>query len=137
LALSCSAFLALSFPRSAPPQAGPGSVWVPPRTLSSGEVIPGYWRLPFRKGFYWVKGKEDEEGNWIPGHWNPVPGSAPENQAWAPGYWNGTIWVEGYWRPAARPGYIWIGPRWHGGGWEKGHWRAYEGGQPFRVKFPK
>jgi hypothetical protein len=118
-------------------QTNPGDVWVPEKSLPDGTVIPGYWRPPFQKGFYWVEGKEDGDGNWIPGHWRPVPGSQPRDRAWVPGYWDGTVWMDGYWRPHTRPGYIWVDPRWVNGGWETGHWRAYEGGQPWRTRYPK
>ncbi len=119
-----------------PAQSSPGQVWVAPHTLPTGQVIPGYWRPPFRKGYYWVKGKEDKEGNWIPGHWKPV-GRAPKDKVWVPGYWNGAIFVDGYWRPVSRSGHTWVGPGWYGGRWRDGHWRAYKGGKPFRVRFPK
>lgn len=119
-----------------PAQQNAGDVWVPPHTLPGGEVIPGYWRPPFRKGYYWVKGKEDGNGNWLPGHWNPA-GRAPENQVWVPGYWDGTVIVDGYWRPVSRPGSIWVDPHWFEGRWRDGYWRDYKGGQPFRVHFPR
>ena len=118
-------------------QQNPGDVWVAERVLPNGTVIPGYWRPPFRKGFYWVEGKEDGDGNWIPGHWRPVPGSQPPDQAWVPGYWDGGRWMDGYWRPGNRPGYIWVDPRWVHNRWETGHWRAYEGGQPWRTRYPR
>lgn len=118
-------------------QQDPGDVWVSEKALPNGTVIPGYWRPPFQKGFYWVEGKADGDGNWIPGHWQPVPGSQPRGQVWAPGYWNGIIWVDGFWRPYTRPGYTWIDPRWIDNRWEDGHWRAYEGGQPWRTRYPK
>ena len=123
-------------PESGLSQQNPGDVWVPPHTLPSGQVIPGYWRPPFRKGFYWVKGREDENGNWIPGHWNPVHSSSSD-QAWVPGYWNGTIWIEGYWRPHCRPGHRWVRPCWRDNRWYRGHWEAYEGGQPWRTRYPR
>ena len=119
-----------------PVPAGPGDVWVAPHTLPSGQVIPGYWRPPFKKGYYWVEGKEDKDGNWLPGHWNPV-GRAPAGKVWVPGYWNGVIIIDGYWRPVSRPGHTWVNPGWYGGRWRDGYWRAYQGGQPFRVPFPK
>ena len=113
-----------------------GGVWVAPHKLPDGTVVPGFWRAPFRKGFYWVEGKEDNEGNWIPGYWQPLR-KAPSGRAWAPGYWDGSIWVTGYWRPAARPGYLWVRHSWHNGRWRGGYWRAYQGGKPFRVPFPE
>ena len=132
-----TAVISLGMPSSnfAQPQPA-GSVWVAPHPLPDGTVIPGYYRAPFRKGFYWVKGKTDQNGNWIPAYWQPLR-KAPSGQAWAPGYWDGTIWVGGFWRPSSRPGYIWAGPSWQQGHWKGGHWRAYKGGQPFRVPFPK
>ncbi len=128
-------FVFLSHP--APAQQNPGDVWVPEKALPSGVVIPGYWRPPFRQGFYWVEGKEDEDGNWIPGHWRPVPGSRPRDRAWVPGYWDGEAWVEGFWRPYTRPGYIWIDPHWRDGRRYDGHWRAYVGGQPWHTRYPR
>ncbi len=118
-------------------QQNPGDVWVAEKVLPGGVVIPGFWRPPFRKGFYWVEGKEDEDENWIPGHWRPVPGSQRPDQAWVPGYWDERGWINGYWRPHNRPGYIWRDPRWINDRWETGHWRAYEGGQPWRSRYPR
>jgi hypothetical protein len=119
-------------------QQNPGDVWVEPHPLPNGTAIPGYWRPPFKMGFYWVEGRDDNHGNWIPGHWNPVPGSnSNSNQVWAPGYYNGVIWVEGFWRPGNRPGYIWRDPSWRNNRWNDGHWRAYEGGQPWKQRYPR
>jgi len=123
-----------------PAQQNPGDVWVEPHPLSNGTAIPGYWRPPFKMGFYWVEGRDDDHGNWIPGHWNPVPGSnsnSNSNQVWAPGYYNGVIWVEGFWRPGRRDGYIWNDPCWRNNRWNGGHWRRYEGGQPWKQRYPR
>ncbi|MDP8215405.1 MAG: hypothetical protein RAO92_02760 [Candidatus Euphemobacter frigidus] len=130
--------LAMSFAGiTAEAQQNPGDVWVAPHPLPNGTAIPGYWRPPFKMGFYWVEGKDDGNGNWIPGHWNPVPGSSSGNRAWVPRYWDGVIWVDGFWRPSNRPGYIWIDPSLRNGRRQGGHWRAYEGGQPWKTRFPR
>lgn len=134
--ICCCVLISFFFICTALSQPQPGYVRVPSHTLSSGEVIPGYWRAPFKKGFYWVEGKEDESGNWIPGHWHPVK-PAPKGQVWVPDYFNGMVWVQGYRRPVSRPGYIWVDPYWHGGRWRAGYWRAYKGGHPWRSRFPK
>jgi len=135
--LVCGVILIFSGAISAGAQQNPGDVWVAPHPLSDGTVVPGYWRPPFQKGYYWVEGKEAGDGIWIPGHWNPAPGSAPADRAWAPGYWNGAVWVDGFWRPVGRPGYVWADPCWREGRWHNGHWRAYEGGQPWRGRYPR
>lgn len=61
----------------APPQPGPGYVWV-----------PGHWRWRRRGGYVWE-----------PGHWT-LPG-AP-TRVWVPGHWaprgGGYVWVDGRWR---------------------------------------
>jgi hypothetical protein len=48
---------------------------------------------------------------WVPGHWEPARSAPPSwygtSWVWVPGWWMGPIWVEGYWRPVHRPGWVW------------------------------
>jgi hypothetical protein len=85
--------------------------------------IAGHWRPNFRRGFVWVDGHWNRDGEWVEGFWRPQ--AAPERgMVWEPGYWGPSGWVEGFWRPQARVGRIWIGGEWgENGRWITGHWQ--------------
>jgi hypothetical protein len=81
-----------------------------------------YWRPDPRPGWVWTAGYYDRWGRWHPGHW--VPAAARAGQVWVAGYWVGTRYVDGYWRPAARSGHVWVdGDYDRDGNWREGYWK--------------
>jgi hypothetical protein len=101
----------------------PGYVFVPGWWI--GDVyIEGYYRIPDRSDgdWVWVDGHYNEDGSYIPGHWRPVA-DGPDGYVWEPGFFDGTVWVEGYWRPARRDGYRWVVATYNSDGiYEAGFW---------------
>lgn len=113
--------------------------WRPQRTTTvyydtSYVYVPGYWQSDiYIEGFYrpdarsdgdwaWVEGYYLEDGAVVPGHWVPAaPG--PAGYAWEPGFFDGETWVEGFWRPEYRSGFVWISS-WYDtdGVYSNGYW---------------
>jgi hypothetical protein len=91
----------------------------------------------------WVEAHYDRAGRWVPAHWER--GLKPPRPGWVyvAGRWDRGAWVQGFWRPARRPGYHWVatyqGPdgRWAAGtwvpdapapegvAWQPGYWDGY------------
>ncbi len=83
-----------------PARPGPGFVWVAPRTVPGGVIVPGHWAYrgkPYRNKA-WVPGHYNPRGKWVPGHWKTLR-PPRKNAVWVPGHWsrNGH-WMEGHWR---------------------------------------
>jgi hypothetical protein len=110
--------------------------WAPSAPALAGYVyVPGWWLgNVYVSGYYrvaerdhgswrWVDGAYAPDGTYVPGHWRPTS-AAPDGYLWEPGFFDGEVWVEGYWRPAARAGYRWVPARttdegvWCGGYWD-------------------
>lgn len=53
-------------------------VWEPGHQSPSGWV-EGYWRIPVRPGFEWVRARYDREGRWREGRWKRISLYPPEN----------------------------------------------------------
>lgn len=133
------------------PPARPGWIWVP-GYWSWGRWVPGYWvpvgpppgayvYVPgwwqgdvYVDGFWrvsarpdddwvWVDGYYLEDGTYVRGHWRPA-GPGPEGYVWEPGFFDGARWVDGFWRPEYRVGFVWISSYfdahgvYHAGYWE-------------------
>ncbi len=122
-----------AFPSSPPPEPrspempappGPGYVWTPFYRHPSGIYIGGFWRVPHREGYVWIEGYLNEDGEWVFGFWKPV--KIKNGRVWVPGYWDGTKWINGYWRPARKPGYIWVPGHYNKDGvWMRGKWEKH------------
>ncbi len=110
-----------------PPPRGAAWVWVPGWWI--GPVyIEGYWRLDRRSDgdWVWVDGMWLPDGTYVWGYWAPAAAS-PEGYVWEPGFWDGEVWVEGFWRPVARPGYRWVSARYGDDGiYRAGYWEPVE-----------
>lgn len=92
------------------------------------------WVPPTRAGWVWVPGRFGPWG-WVPGYWTPT-GPAPRaygvDWVWVPGYWMGTVYVDGFYRRAVRPGWTWVeGYYLSDGSFVRGYW-AQEGEPPER-----
>ncbi len=83
-----------------PARPGPNFVWVSPRTVAAGVVIPGHWvyRGKPHKNKVWVPCHNNRRGNRVSGHWKTI--HAPRKGAvWVPGHWSRRgHWVDGHWR---------------------------------------
>ncbi len=80
------------------------------------------WRPAPRAGWVWTAGFYDRWGRWHPGHW--VPAAARPGAVWVPGHWSGARYVDGYWRPEARSGHLWVqGDYDRDGYWREGYWK--------------
>lgn len=108
-----------------PPATWYGARWVYVPGFWIGPVyVEGYWRVERRADgrWEWVDGHYTADGAYVPGHWVPAD-PAPAGYVWEPGFWNGEHWVEGYWRPASREGYVWVSARYTADGtYEAGYW---------------
>lgn len=107
--------------------------WRPVRTAPVGYTyVPGWWeddvyvegyyRTEARAEWQWVEGYYLDDGSYVRGHWIPT-GDAPEGYVWEPGFWDGETYVDGFWRPEYRVGYVWVSAFYdqdgifHGGYW--------------------
>ena len=92
--------------------------WVPIRTAPVGYVyVPGWWedevyvegyyRSEARADWAWTDGYYLDDGTHVRGHWAPS-GPGPEGYVWEPGFWDGEAYVDGFWRPEFRVGYLWV-----------------------------
>lgn len=111
----------------APEFGGVAYVWVDGFWV--GETyIDGFWR-PERRldgAWVWVDGAYDTAGVYHPGYWEPAD-AWPEGMTWEPGFFDGHQWVEGFWRPAARAGFLWVEARMDSAGVRQaGHWLSLE-----------
>lgn len=91
------------------------------------------WVPPVRAGWVWIPGHRTISGWWVPGHWAPA-GSPPvaygAQWVYVPGWWMGAVYVDGFWRRSARPGFVWVdGYYLDDGSYVRGWW-APEGGAP-------
>jgi hypothetical protein len=74
-----------------------------------------------RHGYVWVQGHYDRAGFWVPGHYRPV--TSRPGFVWEAGHWRGTVYVDGFWRPAHRAGWHWVPGHYNPHrGWIDGHW---------------
>ncbi|GDX80353.1 hypothetical protein LBMAG42_21640 [Deltaproteobacteria bacterium] len=98
-------------------------LWVPGWWMGR-RYVEGYWRVELRSDgeWDWVEGHFVEDGAYMPGHWRPA-GTVPDGYTWEPGFWNGEDWVEGFWRPVSREGYVWVSAHLNEDGlFEAGYW---------------
>ena len=113
--------------------------WSPIRTTvvyydTDYVYVPGYWQQDvYVEGYYrpdqrqdgdweWVEGYYLDDGTSIPGHWVPA-GAGPEGYAWEPGFFDGETWVEGFWRPEYRAGFLWVSSWYDADGvYNSGYW---------------
>lgn len=89
---------------SSPAHAGVVVSWSP-GVVAVNPYDPGYRPDP-RPDYQWVPGWYDEFGNFVPGHWQPIQPNP--GYVWSWGYWSGSVYHDGYWRPATRAGQTWI-----------------------------
>ncbi|MEN0065008.1 MAG: hypothetical protein AAGA48_22885 [Myxococcota bacterium] len=107
--------------------------WRPVRTAPVGySFVPGWWegdvyvegynRVSQRADWEWVDGRYLDDGTYVRGHWTPTS-VAPEGYTWEAGFWDGETYVDGFWRPEYRPGFVWVSAFYdedgifHGGYW--------------------
>lgn len=69
--------------------------------------VEGYYRVDERDGWEWVDGFYLDDGTYVRGHWRPA-GDAPSGYTWEPGFYDGETWVDGFWRPEFRKGFVWL-----------------------------
>ncbi len=122
--LSLGLLLASSPAEARPPRGRPA-----PRRASHPHVVIAInpWAIDYRPdarpGWDWVPGYYNARRVWVPGYWRPV--AVRVGWAWIPGYWVGPDYVEGSWREAERPGWVWVEGEYDDGGhWIEGHWEA-------------
>lgn len=97
-------------------------VWEDGDELEDGTTTDGFYRLRTRPGFAWVEG-HFEGTTWVGPHWQPTA-PAPAGQVWVPGHRGPDgYWVNGAWRPATRPGFVWVPAGTVDGVWVRGTWR--------------
>ena len=93
--------------------------------------VEGYWRPDARSdgSWTWVDGYYTEGGAYVRGHWRPA-NTTPEGYTWEPGFYDGEQWVEGFWRPRFRNGFVWVSS-WYGddGVYHSGYWEPTESRQ--------
>ncbi len=123
-----------------------GMVWLPQGKDDKGNIIAGYWKPTAQKtGMVWSRGHRTPTQSWSPGYWRPAtkdsftwvdggfgygqwiaaswyPIQKKKDHLWSGGYYNGTVWVNGYYRPVVRTGYYWGNPYWYGGAYTYGAW---------------
>lgn len=95
--------------------------WIPSQAMiPAGFVyVPGWWvGQVYFEGYYrpqirrdgdwiWIEGYYLNDGSYVWGHWMPAnPG--PPGHVWEPGFYNGETYVDGFWRPQFRQGFVWI-----------------------------
>ncbi|MEL6343639.1 MAG: hypothetical protein AAFV53_10950 [Myxococcota bacterium] len=90
--------------------------------------VEGYWRPDQREDgdWEWIEGYYLEDNTYVSGHWRPTA-AGPEGYVWEPGFFDGESWVEGFWRPEFRAGYVWISS-WYDteGIFHTGYWEPTE-----------
>jgi hypothetical protein len=85
------------------------------------------WVPPPRAGWYWIPGWWSM-GIWWPGYWAPSSTTViiyDTDYVYVPGYWSGTVYVDGFYRRAARDDGDWAWVDGHyldDGTWIPGHW---------------
>ena len=111
-------------PVGTPPAPPVGAwVWVPGWWMGN-VYFEGYWRVDRRNDgdWVWVEGARLADGRYVWGHWAPAS-PAPAGFVWEPGFWDGEQWVEGFLRPASRPGYAWVDAQYGDDGvYRAGYW---------------
>ncbi len=75
----------------------------------------------------WVPEHKIRNGTVITGHWRPA---AKPGYVWIAGKTASGVWVAGYWKPAgtAPAGKIWVKGYWQNGKWHAGRWTAQKKG---------
>ena len=72
-------------------------------------------------GKVWVPKHTLPDGTVIPGHWRPAkkPGFV-----WVAGHYDGDVWIAGYWKPVGAPpaNKVWKPGYWRNGKWHAGKW---------------
>ena len=74
-------------------------------------------------GYVWVNGHPGPRGVWVAGHWDR---KVPPRAGWTyvAGYWKNGHMTKGFWRPAARDGFVWVaGHRTAQGRYVPGYWK--------------
>ena len=72
-------------------------------------------------GYIWVPRYEHPAGVYVDGFWRPPK---KKGFVWVEGHWKGDVWVPGHWNPeTAKSGHIWVPGYWDGGSWIDGYWR--------------
>jgi hypothetical protein len=100
-----------------------------PEKLYTVTDVEGFWR-PERRldgDWVWVDGAYDAEGAYHPGYWEPAA-PWPAGMTWEPGFFDGQQWVEGFFRPPSRAGFVWVEARIEPetGVRHNGHWLPLE-----------
>jgi hypothetical protein len=84
--------------------------------------VDGYYRTEQRSDWEWVDGYYLDDGTYVRGHWSPT-GNAPDGYAWEAGFWDGEQYVDGFWRPEFRSGFVWVGSYYDEDGiYHSGYW---------------
>ncbi|MFM2246638.1 MAG: hypothetical protein RL071_2712 [Pseudomonadota bacterium] len=116
-------------PTLSPPEFyGVPYVWVDGYWIGA-RYVEGFWR-PERRldgDWVWVDGAYDAEGAYHPGTWEPAA-PWPAGMTWEPGFFDGQQWVEGFFRPPSRAGFVWVEARVDpaNGVRHNGHWLPLE-----------
>lgn len=96
-------------------------IWVSGHRGADGYWVLGHWRRVHLNGYVWVEGHFVGD-QFIPGHWRPI--RPRPDYVWVPGYAAPAgIWVDGFWRPHLRVGFVWVGGYYKYGYWTPGFWR--------------
>lgn len=107
-----------------------------------GAVDPWWdlWRGPVRTGWIWVPGYYRASDWWVPGYYAPADPAPTVRQAdyvYVPGWWIDDAYVEGFWRRAERPGWVWVEGAYRADGtYAWGHWMPAAPGAPGFVWEP-
>ncbi|MBN1828441.1 MAG: YXWGXW repeat-containing protein [Deltaproteobacteria bacterium] len=77
---------------------------------------------PPAAGFIWIERYKHASGVYIGGFWRPA---AKEGFVWTDGVWSDDgQWTPGHWAPVkAKPGFFWVPGYWNGAVWVEGYWR--------------
>lgn len=114
-----------------PVARGPVGYTYVPGWWEDEAYVEGYYRTDEREDWVWIEGYYLDDGTHVRGYWQPS-GDAPEGYTWEPGFWDGEEYVDGFWRPELRAGYLWVSAFYdtdgifHSGYWLPGEERAGE-----------
>ena len=115
---------------SAPVYSGVNYVYVP-GWWQNDLYVEGYYRPSYRDDgdWIWMDGYYLEDGTYVSGHWAPTY-LGPDGYVWEAGFFDGEEWIEGFWRPEYRSGFVWVSSWFDDDGiYHTGYWEPIQATQ--------